>query len=370
MEQLVGHSLKEIDTPALIVDLAVLERNLTRMQSAADRAGLQVRPHIKAHKTPEIARLQLDAGAIGVTAAKVSEAEVFALCEGVSDIFIANEVVGLAKVLRLLRLSHRVPRLSVAVDSPQCAEPLSEAFHTAGRTLDVMIEIDGGAGRCGVTTDGLLPLADHIAHLPGLKLVGLMAYCPHGYQVHGEAELRRVAAREGEFLAEQAERLQTAGFDVERVSGGSTPTGLHYERGCGLTEIRPGTYCLNDRNQVDLGACAEEDVGAAVLTTVISCPSADRALVDAGAKAMGLAASPISDGYGFVVGTTARLYKLNDEHGYLDVTGLPEHPKVGDKLLIVPPRLCTCVALHDHLWACRDGRLEGIWHIAARGALT
>jgi D-serine deaminase-like pyridoxal phosphate-dependent protein len=197
-----------------------------------------------------------------------------------------------------------------------------------------------------------------------------MAYCPYGYAVRGEEELRRVAAQEAQLLSEQAERLAAAGFAITRVSGGSTPTGPRYERGCGLTEIRPGTYCLNDRNQVDIGACSEEDVAAAVLATVISRPAPDRAIVDAGTKAMGLPASPISDGYGFIPGKPARLYKLNDEHGYLDVAELAEKPKVGDKVLLIPPRICTCLNLHERLWVCCDERVEDVWRIAGRGALT
>ncbi len=196
MREQTGRAVLELDTPALVVDLDVLERNLRHMQEGADRAGLQMRPHIKAHKTPEIARMQLQAGAVGVSAAKVSEAEVFADA-GVEDIFIANEVVGAAKVERLVALARRVPRLSVAVDSVEAARPLSDAFAAAGITLEVLLEMDNGAGRCGVTEEAVLPLAEQIAGMPGLRLSGIMAYCPQGYAARGEAELTKVSAWEG-----------------------------------------------------------------------------------------------------------------------------------------------------------------------------
>ncbi len=366
MKPLIGQSMYDLDTPALVLDVDVLQRNIARMQEAADRAGLRMRPHIKAHKTPEIAHLQMRDGAAGVTAAKLSEAEVFATA-GVEDIFIANEIVGERKVARLLALARRVPRLSVAVDCLDVAQPLSQAFARAGLTLDVVVEIDNGAGRCGVSEEGLVPLAREVGALPGLRLAGIMAYCSQGYQVRGDAGLREVAAREGREMAAHAQRLRAAGIQVERISGGSTPTGPRYERGCGLTEIRPGTYCLNDYNQVDLGACGEADVATAVLATVISRPSQERAIVDAGAKAMGTAASPLSDGCGFMPGSPAKLVRLNDEHGYLDVRELAQKPRVGHKVLLIPPRICTCLNLHDHLWVCREGRVEDVWRIAARG---
>ncbi|MBC7289659.1 MAG: alanine racemase, partial [Armatimonadetes bacterium] len=261
MKWAVGKSIYDLDTPALLVDLDVLERNIARQQAAAERAGLQMRPHIKAHKTPEIAHMQLAAGAVGVTAAKISEAEVFASA-GVKDIFIANELVGPHKLARLVALAHRVPRLSVAVDSLEVAQPLSVQFSRAGLVLDVLIELDNGAGRCGVRPDQLPTLAERVANLPGLRLAGVMAYCPQAYSVQGAEKHREVAEWEGAWLAEQAACLRRAGFAVERVSGGSTPTAPHYRANCGLTEIRPGTYCLNDRNQVDLGSCLESDVAA------------------------------------------------------------------------------------------------------------
>ena len=368
MKSVIGKSIFDLDTPALIVDIDVLERNIARQQRAADAAGLQMRPHIKAHKTPEIAHMQLAAGAVGVTAAKISEAEVFATA-GVRDIFIANELVGPQKLARLVALSRRVDRLSVAVDSMDVAQPLSDAFAAAGLAIDVLIEMDNGAGRCGVTEDGLLPLAERVAELPALRLVGVMAYCPHAYKVRGREEQAKVAAWEGRWLAAQADRLRAAGFDVQRVSGGSTPTAPHYQPGCGLTEIRPGTYCLNDQDQVTLGTCTRDDVAASILATVISRPGPERAILDAGAKAIGLGASPLSDGYGFHRHGPERLYKINDEHGYLDVSESPAPPKVGDKLAIIPPRICTCINYHDWLYIVRDGRVEDVWRIAARGTI-
>ncbi len=367
-KSLIGHPIEDLDTPALVLDLDVLQRNIHRMQQLANAAGLQLRPHIKAHKTPEIARLQLSAGAAGITAAKVSEAEVFATA-GVEDIFIANQIVGPIKLRRLVALARRVPRLSVAVDSPEVAEALNEAFSAAGLRVEVLIELDNGAGRCGVGPDALLPLAQHIARLPALRLAGIMAYCPQGYTVRGPEKLAEIAAWEAAWLAEQAQRLREAGFNVERISGGSSPTGWHYKPGCGLTEIRPGTYCINDQNQVDLGACSQSDVAAFVLSTVISRRDDRHYIIDAGVKALGLPASPISDGLGFIPGGRGRLYKLNDEHGYLELAPHAPPLKIGDKIPIIPARLCGCVNYHDFFFAARNGIVEDIWPIAARGTI-
>lgn len=365
---LMGKGLQDIDTPALLVRRPILEQNLRRLQAVADKAGLELRPHIKAHKTPEIAQMQIRAGAVGVTAAKVGEAEVMASA-GIEDIFIANEIVGPLKLARLVALARRVPKLSTAVDSIEVARGLSEAFSGAGMTIDVLIELDGGAGRCGVTEEGLIPLAEQVANLPGLALVGIMAYGARSYQTRTPEERTRAVAAEGDFLATQADRLRQAGFPISRVSGGSTPTGLHYFAGCGLTEIRSGTYCLYDHNQVDLGTVGVECVAATILTQVISVPACDRAICDAGTKSLDQQVSQFTEGYGWTRGQPrVKVSKINDEHGYLDIAGLPEAPRVGDRFEIIPPRICTALNLYDEMVILgADDRVEDVWRIAARG---
>lgn len=374
---LIGQPLKTVDTPALIIDLDILQRNLRRLQEACDVAGLQLRPHIKAHKTPPIAQMQVRGGAVGVTAAKIGEAEVMADA-GIEDIFIANILIGEAKMRRLVALARRVPKLSVATDSMENARQLSDAFSQAGLTLDVMIEIDDGAGRCGVAPEHAVAFARQAASLPGLNIVGIMAYAAKSYLGRTDEERRAHCAEEGAALAAIAEELRQAGFDIRRISGGSTPSGGHYAPGCGLTEIRSGTYCLNDYNQVDLGTCSADDVAATVLATVISHPTADRVIIDAGTKALDQQVAKMTEGYGVVVGVVCgdtplpglppRVVKINDEHGYLDATaaGL----KVGDKIRIIPPRICTCLNLYDEMVIVQEGMVRDVWRIAARGKNT
>lgn len=362
---LIGRSIYDLDTPCLLVDLDVLTTNLDRMARAAGAFGLGLRPHIKTHKTPQVAILQLRRGALGVTASKVSEAEVFAAA-GVEDIFIANQIVGAQKVRRLAALARSVPRLMVAVDSLPCAQGLSEVFAAEGREIGIMLELDGGAARCGVTPEGLLPLAEQVAALPGLGIRGLFAYAGVAYATGDPAACAREECR---FLSLQAERLRQAGFPADLVSGGCTPTALHYSRACGLTEMRPGTYALNDRTQVDLGICAESDVAATVLATVVSVPTADRAICDTGTKSLAPLVTPASPTFGRVWGEPEGLvYHLNEEHGFLNTAGMNRRPRVGDKLRLVPSRIGTTLNHYEEMFVVSGDRVVDVWRIAARGA--
>lgn len=362
-----GRSVFDLDTPCLLVDLDVLTPNIERIAQATDAAGLDLRPHIKAHKTPQVALMQVRAGAVGVTAAKVSEAEVFAAA-GIDDIFVANQIIGEPKLQRMTSLSRYVPRLAVAVDSLPGAQQLSKAFAAAGRTIDVILEVDSGAGRCGVPPEQLLELGDQVDDLSGLRIAGIFAYAGLAYQLRGREAFGAYAAEEAAFLNEQAESLRRGGFAIRVVSGGCTPTAGLYKANCGLSELRPGTYCLNDRNQIDLGACTEAQVAATVLATMISV--SDRTICDAGTKALGTQVGNISDGFGWVWGDPEGvLYKLNDEHGYLDTGPMHEKPRIGDKLRIIPPRICTCLNLYNEMYVIYEGHVVDVWPIAARGAI-
>ena len=367
-KSLIGQPLEAIDTPALLVDYTVLWDNIARVQAQTHEAGLQLRPHIKAHKTPEIAHLQLRAGAAGVTAAKISEAEVMAAA-GVEDIFIANCLVGEMKMRRLVALARRVPRLSVAVESEIAAQQLQQAFSDAGMTLEVVIEIDAGARRCGVVPEQVVPFARRLAAFSALRLTGVMAYAAGAYACRSEDERVAFTREEGATLAAVAAQLADAGFPIHRISGGCTPTAGRYAPGCGLTEIRCGTYCLNDHNQVDLGACARGQVAATVLATVISRPAPDRVITDAGTKALDQQVSPLTEGYGWVVEPLeANVVKINDEHGYLDASAAAL--QIGRRVRIIPPRICTCLNLYDTMYVIKDGVVLDIWRIAARGCNT
>ena len=363
-----GRSVFDLDTPCLLLDVDVLSSNIERIQQATDEVGLNLRPHIKAHKTPQVGLMQMRAGALGVTASKVSEAEVFASA-GIEDILIANQIIGAPKLQRLLSLSRYVPHLAVAVDSLPGARQLSQTFAAAGRTIDVILEVDSGAGRCGVLPEQLPGLAEQVAALPGLNIAGIFAYAGRAYQVPGREAFAAAAAQEGAFLREQAGNLRRAGFDIQVISGGCTPTAGLYEANCGLTEIRPGTYCLNDRNQIDLGVCTEAQVATTVLSTVISTP-AERTICDAGVKALATQVGSLSDGFGWVWGHPEGVFhKLNDEHGYLDTAPMADKPRIGDKLRIIPPRICTCLNLYNEMYVISEERVVDVWPILARGAI-
>ena len=359
-------ALADIDTPALIVDLPKLKGNIERVRQSATNAGLALRPHIKAHKTPEIAQMQIDAGAVGVTAAKVSEAEAM-VDGGIVDVFIANEIVGEFKLRRLGAMRERA-KVSVACDSVEVARGYAEHVGSVDDPLEVVLELDLGAKRCGVMPEDAGALADAIAQMPGLRLVGLMGYAPMTYNVDSAGERVPLVSAEGELLSGVADALRERGHDIERISGGCTPGALLYPADSGLTEIRPGTYVFYDRNQVDLGVIGIEAVAATILTTVVSKRGPDRAIVDAGSKALANQVKRVSPGFGWVKGNpAAHLDNVNDEHGYLNLEDSELDVAIGDKVEIIPPRICTALNLYDDPHIVEDGRVVQTCAIAARG---
>ncbi|MEA3399873.1 MAG: alanine racemase [Armatimonadota bacterium] len=367
----IGERVEAIDTPALVVDLDVMEENILRIHRATLDAGIELRPHIKSHKTPEIAQRQIRAGAIGITCAKIGEAEVMATA-GIEDIFIANCLVGETKMRRLVALAKRTPRLSIAVESVEAARQASAAFSDAGMELEVLIEVDAGAGRAGVQPEDAIGFADGLSEMPALEIGGVMSYASHfAYTKRGEEELVEGAAEEARVISEIAESLQAAGYEMRRISGGSTPTAGRYQKGCGLTEIRPGTYVFYDHNQVDIGSAPMEQVALSVLSTVVATPSEERAIIDAGTKGLAQQVGDLSDGYGWLPDVPgAVVHKINDEHGFVDVTGAERPLAIGEKVRVIPARAPTCVNLYDWICAARRGVVEDVWRVAARGRNT
>ena len=371
MRCLPGTPISSIDTPALLVDYTILQRNIRRLQEASDAAEIAVRPHIKAHKTPQVAQMQMRAGAIGVTCAKLGEAEAMA-AGGMDDIFIAHCIVGATKMARLVALAKHVPKLSVAVESIASAQQMNDACAAAGLILDIIIEVNIGSNRAGVEPDEAVQFAQALGDYPALRITGIMGYAGGlGYTVCDEDKRIEMAAEEARRISAVADDLLTAGFDIQTVSGGGTPTAGRYRRDCGLTEVRCGTYCLNDCNQVDLGACGVADLAATVLATVVAVPGRDRIIIDAGTKALDQAVSDLTEGYGWLKGYEGGLvHKINDEHGYVDGRCLQSDLAIGDRLEIYPPRICTCLNLYDYMYVTQDGHVRDIWRITARGANT
>lgn len=359
--------IEDLPTPAVLIDLDVLEANIASMQARARDAGVKLRPHGKTHKSPEIGRMQLAAGAIGLTLAKVSEAEVFARA-GFDDIFLGYPIIGAEKARRLLALSERI-RVVVGADSEAGAASLGEVFHAAGRRLPVRLKIDCGFHRVGVLPEQALEVARRVAALPGITLDGVFTHGGQGYGGASPEEVARIGRDEGRIVTETAEALRGAGLPVAEVSLGSTPTVASAMSQRGVTECRPGTYVYNDFTQVTLGTCGLPDCAMTVLATVVSVPASDRAVVDAGSKTLSTdPLRPRAEGHGLVLGRRSRLARLSEEHGVIQVED-GESFRVGERVRILPNHACVVANLHDRLIATRGTRIEGEIAVEARGCV-
>ncbi len=357
----------DLATPAVLVELDVLERNIATMASEARRRGVRLRPHAKTHKSAAIARLQLQAGASGLSVAKTSEAEVLATA-GCGDLFVAFPVVGPDKGRRLLALAEKT-RLAVGADSLEGARTICEPFHAAGRRLDVLLKIDVGFRRVGVLPEDALEVARRLSDLPGARLRGLFTHAGHAYAAENPSLLAQIGLQEGRILAQTADRLRASGLAVEEVSVGSTPTALHSMAVPGVTESRPGNYVFRDASQVGLGACEPADCALTVLATVVSVPASGRAVVDAGSKT--LSSDPLrprAGGFGIVVsgGRRSRLDRLSEEHGVIAVEP-GDAFRVGERIRILPNHACVVANLHDCLYGVRNGNVETVFSVDARG---
>jgi D-serine deaminase-like pyridoxal phosphate-dependent protein len=352
----------EIDTPALVVDLDVFERNLHRVAGYARQHGLRLRPHTKTHKSIRLAQRQLQAGAIGLTVAKVSEAEVM-LGAGPADLLVAFPIIGRAKLERLMQVARRT-RVTVALDSVFAAR-------AAQLEIGVLAEVDVGLGRVGVAPgDALLQLAQSISKLPWLRFEGIAFYPGHIKDMDESGQ--RALAQLAELLREILSDFRRVGIQAAVVSGGSTPTLFHSHELEGLTEIRPGTYVFNDINTVRSGACAMEDCAATILATVVSTARSGQMIVDGGSKTFSsdrLVNSP-EPVFGHVVEAPgARFHKMNEEHGFIDLTRAGREFSVGDRIHVVPNHICVAVNLHEQVYGIRGETVEEIWKVDARGKL-
>jgi D-serine deaminase-like pyridoxal phosphate-dependent protein len=361
-----GDPVNAIDTPALVLDLDAFERNLERMAAALRGTTVRLRAHAKAHKCPEIARRQVALGAVGVCCQKVSEAAVFAEA-GIKDILVTNEVLGTAKLRHLVALA-RTARIGVLVDHPQPVDALAAAAREHKVRLDVYVEIDVGAHRCGVAPgDEAVQLARRIASSPPLRFAGL--HCYQGSAQHMRAPEERAAAiaaaSEAAHMTKRA--IEALGIAVECVTGGGSASFVH-ERDSGVfTEVQAGSYAFMDRdygdNRLGKGDVAFEHA-LFVRTTVMSRPTAGRAVVDAGLKA-----SSVDSGMpGVWRRPDLRYLKASDEHGVL-ATPDAAAVSLGDTLMLVPGHCDPTFNLYDELVCIRGDRVEAVWPIAARGAL-
>ena len=352
----------DIPTPAAVVDRAVLRENVLAMQTLMDRAGIDLRPHAKTHKCVEVARLQLEAGARGLTVGTVGEAEVFADA-GVEDIFVAYPVYADASRAKRLRHLHERVRLAVGVDSEEGIAALARAMRGAATPFEVVIEVDSGGHRTGVEPTDVVPLA-RAAERSGLRIRGVFTHGGHGYR---DGPARADAARdEVESLTRARDELESAGFTADVLSAGSTPTAELSAR-APVTEQRPGTYVFNDAQQVVLGAVAPTTVAFFVVANVVSASVPGQVIVDAGAKAVSRDAHPILPGFGWLADRGLPLRTMNDYHGFVDLPDGSPSLGVGDRVVIVPNHVCPTVNLYDELIVVEDGSVVDTWPVAARG---
>ena len=347
--------IDELDTPVPVVDMDRMETNIARLQAYLDEHGIANRPHIKTHKIPEIARMQLEAGAVGITCQKISEAEVMAEA-GFDDIFLPYNIIGESKLMRLMNLARQI-RLSVTADSAFTVHGLSKAAQQADVMLPVLVECDTGGQRCGVQSpQEAAELARLIAGLPGLHFGGLMTYpTPE----HLDA-----------FVQKTRSLIADDGLPMERVSGGGTPCMWQAHTHAELTEHRAGIYVYGDRLTLRSGAVTLETCALKIIATVVSRPTSGRGILDAGSKTLSSDLHGL-DGYGYICEyPEARLYALTEEHGHVDFSACPRKPEIGERVNIIPNHCCTVTSLFDEMIGARQDHVKVRWTVAARSTVV
>jgi len=373
--------LSDLPTPQVLIDHTRAMNNIARVQALASSAGMQLRPHAKTHKSPTVARWQIDAGAVGIACAKIGEAEVFVEA-GIKNIRLPYPV-NAANAPRLLALMDRAA-ISIIVDHPAVARGWSDAMRSAGRTLDVLVKVDVGFHRCGIAPNGdALGFLQNVASLPGLKLRGLLSHAGHAYHAASEDDLRAIAGQEAETLAGLKARAAASGIALDEISVGATPT-LRFSAGQpGVTELRPGNYVYFDRTQLALGAASLDDCALTVLATVVS-KHDGRIILDCGSKTLtndqARGITP-STGYGAVLAGESdaldyareidemlTIERLSEEHATVRVAGTTRL-EPGDRVRVVPNHSCVVSNLVDVVRLVDGDTVIETLPVAARGRI-
>jgi len=350
-------TLNELDTPAVTILLDRMQDNIDRVQRHLDRHGLANRPHIKTHKIPAIAKLQIEAGAVGITCQKLGEVEAFVDAGVCDDMLLTFNIIGDAKTERLLTLIKRIGRLAVVLDNEVVARGLSRAAVRHGADVRFLIECDTGFGRNGVQTpEAALELARLVMEMPRMEFEGLMTF-------------PNKAPNTAEFFERALQLFKGAGIRVPVVSGGGTPALATVTDFPMMTEHRAGTYVYNDVMMVASGAATWDDCAMRVRATVVSRPTPERAILDAGSKVL------TSDQY--YVQNHGRLHEypdavipsLSEEHAIVDLSRCRERPSVGDVVNVIPNHCCVVSNMVDEVYGIRGGQVEVVWPVAARGAM-
>jgi D-serine deaminase-like pyridoxal phosphate-dependent protein len=372
--------IADLRTPSVLVDRPRVERNLDRMQAAAQARGLRLRPHAKTHKSPELARLQIERGAVGICCAKLGEAEVFADA-GIGNIRVAYPLnpVNAERVLRLLDRTV----LSFIVDDLDVARGWSGVMQAAGREVDLLVKVDVGFHRCGIDPDGrgAAELVVRIAELPGLRFRGLLSHAGHAYGAGSESETAAIAATEARLLTDLAAAAGTLGAVAEEISVGATPTARFSMQQGGITELRPGNYIYYDRTQVGLASATYDDCALTVLARVVSRPAADRVILDCGSKTL---TTDQARGFGSCQGFGAvfkdlsmqlpdeslLIERLSEEHATVRVLRAGCALKTGDLVRVLPNHACVVSNLVDSVWMVSGDDVLDELPIAARGRIA
>ena len=357
---------QDLPTPCLLIDAAVVRRNLRRLADYAKSHRLNLRPHTKTHKSTRLGRMQLECGAVGLTVAKVGEAKVMAAVA--DDVLMAYPAVDPGRCAELAGLA-KGRTVRVGIDSTVAADALAAAAHSAGTTIGVLVDLDVGFGRTGVqSAQEALDLARHVDRSPGLRLDGIMFFPGH---ISGPPAAQGPALTAvDEKLAETIDVWRQGGLEARIVSGGSTPTALQSHRVSRMTEFRPGTYVFNDMNCVHGGSATLDDCAARVVATVVSTAVPGQVVIDAGTKTLTSdRCGPAPDsGHGYIVEyPRAKVVKLSEEHGQVDVRGCDRAPKVGERVTVIPNHVCPCVNLQDNVWWREEGEVPRPIPVEARG---
>lgn len=359
--------ISDLPTPAVIIEQMILKSNIHSMQHKANQSGIQLRPHIKTHKMPTIAKMQMESGAIGITCAKVSEAEI--MCRsGIRDILIAFPVIGQNQLERIMKLTETC-RIIIGFDSLFGAEMIHEIAKKQDKLIQLYMIVNTGGNRDGVLPgDEALKLAVSIKKLDHVAITGIMTHEGHVKQAKNPDELQRLAFEAGQNLLETARLLRSSGIPVEHVSMGSSPVSWANLAVPGVTEWRPGTYVFNDRNEMLLVA-AREECALSIMATVVSHPACKRFIIDSGSKVLA-SERPKTNGYGLIrEAPNAIIERLYEEHGVVTVEN--EHDlAIGQRVRIIPNHVCPVINLMDYVYLCSGDKVIKKWKVEARGAVT
>ncbi len=358
MDELKADIARDFGTPAVVIDLDIVERNIARVQKLCEAAGIANRPHIKTHKIPALAHKQIEAGAQGITCQKLGEAEVMA-DSGIDDILVSYNLIGAARSGRLANLIKRLP-IKVCADNPVTLDAYAEAGRNAGKTVEVLIECDTGRKRAGVeTAREAVQLAEKVKNDENLAFKGLLFYPMEQSWPETQA-----------FLDEAKEGLASLRLVPDIISTGGTPNLVNVGSLDGATEHRAGTYIFNDRMMIACGAAELKDCALAVYSTVVSRAGPDRGILDAGSKTLTSDVGGL-DGHGLILEhPEARIQGFAEEHGFLDLAPCNARPDVGDVVRVLPNHVCVVVNMVDRLIAVRGGRVVEVLDVAARGKLV